>query len=80
MSAEIVLSRASLRAIRDGATVSADASDGKVVNLSTMALAGAGRFQVVLSAADLALIEHDPAGQVCGAVTGGTGWTVRVAS
>jgi hypothetical protein len=35
---------------------------------------------VVVSSADLDLIEGDPVGVVCASADGGAGWTVRVAS
>jgi hypothetical protein len=80
VSAEIVLSAAELKSVRDGATVLADSSDGKVVNVSTMPYPDDGRFRVALSPADLDLIERDPEGLVCASTDGTTGWTVRVAS
>lgn len=77
MSAEIILSASALRSLRAGATVVADSTDGKIVNLSTMPYPQDGRYQVVLSPADLDLITTDPAGLVVPAEGMPLGWTVR---
>lgn len=82
----ITLPRAAFDKLSEGrTTVRLADSEGVLVFLFPKRVWSSDRVpaaqpSVVLSTADLDLIGRDPAGQVCGAVAGGTGWTVRVAS
>jgi hypothetical protein len=80
----ITLSRAAFHTIRRGrSTVRVADSEGQRVALFSQQVWPSTRVpalqpSVVLSRADLDLIDQQPEGLVCAATAGGAGWTIRL--